>query len=120
MEISQLKSSYKQQVEEVRRLEHTKAQAVEEIKDAQRQREELQHALEQVRGELQTVLKEKAELQTVRANGIVKENQLHEEELLNLRNELSSVRAKLQQYSEGLSSLNAELQMQKEKNDVSV
>lgn len=55
-----------------------------------------------------------------KANGIVKENQIHEEEILNLRNELSSVTVKLQQYSESVSDLNAELQRQKQKNDVSV
>ncbi|KAK5647613.1 hypothetical protein RI129_002505 [Pyrocoelia pectoralis] len=96
VEIGQLKTACQQNVEEVRRLEHGKGQALDEIRNLQKQKEELDHALTQIKAELRDVQEEKAELQQIKANGVAQENQHHKEELLNLHNELSSVKLELQ------------------------
>ncbi|XP_031337538.1 kinectin-like isoform X2 [Photinus pyralis] len=96
VEIGQLKTACQQNAEEVRRLEHGKGQALEEIRNLQKQKDELDHALSQVKVELHDVQDEKAELQQIKANGLAQENQHHKEELLNLHNELSSAKLELQ------------------------
>lgn len=96
VEMGQLKTACQQNVEEVRRLEHGKGQALEEVRTLQKQKEELDHALTQIKAELRDVQDERAELQQIKANGVAQENRHHKEELLNLHNELSSVKLELQ------------------------
>ncbi|KAK4885227.1 hypothetical protein RN001_001498 [Aquatica leii] len=128
VEIGQLKSACQQNAEEVRRLEHAKGQALDEIRTLQKQKEELDFILTQVKTELKEVQSEKSELQQIKENGIAQENQVHKEELLNLHNELSSVKSQLQfvetKYAEDLDNskktvndLKTELEEQKEKNN---
>lgn len=83
-----------------------------------------------MKAELVDAQTEKSELQMLKANGLAKEDQSHKEELLNLQNELSSVKSELQhekiKYTAelnasktSLNQLEQDLNEQKNKNNVS-
>ncbi|KYB26693.1 ribosome-binding protein 1 isoform X2 [Tribolium castaneum] len=82
-EISRLTSVLQQQNEEIRRMEHGKKQHLDEL---QKQKDEAN----KMRNELRKAQEE-------RMNGSLQENKQHEVEILNLHNELSSVKTKLHQ-----------------------
>lgn len=119
-EISQLKSTCQQQLEEIRRLEQGKTQF-------QKQKDESEIFIAQLKMDLEKSAEEKAKLETAKQNGSAEESKLHQIELLNLHNELSSVKLLLQQseirFAEELDltveGLRRELQEQKVKNNVS-
>ncbi|KAF5303624.1 hypothetical protein FQA39_LY09871 [Lamprigera yunnana] len=108
-EIGKLTSVCQQNAEDIRCLEHSKTQALEEIHNLQKQKDELDLVLSQLKMELRDIEVEKSELQQIKENGLAQENQVHKEELLSLHNELSSVTQENQMHKDELLSLHNEL-----------
>ncbi|XP_044263237.1 ribosome-binding protein 1 isoform X2 [Tribolium madens] len=87
-EISRLSSVLQQQNEEIRRMEHGKKQHLDEL---QKQKDETN----KIKNDLRKAQEETAQLQMSHMNGSLQENKQHEVEILNLHNELTSVKTKL-------------------------
>ena len=91
---------------------------------------QLQAEVQALQEEKFKLLEEKAQLQAAHANSSVEENKAHKVEILNLRNELTSVKTQLQQTEKKyvaeldatkktVSGLQNELDEQRTKNNVS-
>ncbi|RZB39983.1 ribosome-binding protein 1-like [Asbolus verrucosus] len=92
-ELSHLNSVLQQQNEEIRRLEHGKKQYQDEL---QKHKEESSKLITQLKSDIQTLQEENMQIQATQMNGSLQENK-HEVEILNLHNELSSMKTQLSQ-----------------------
>lgn len=93
-EISRLNTALQQQNEEIRRLEHGKKQQIDEF---QKHKDETNKIMTQLKSDLRKVQEENVQMQVTHMNGSRQENKQHEVEILNLHNELSSVKTQLHQ-----------------------
>ncbi|KAF2879470.1 hypothetical protein ILUMI_26694 [Ignelater luminosus] len=120
VKISELQGIYQQHVEDIRLQEQAKNQALEEVKNLQKQNDNLENTLMQLRNELRDA---QANL-TANANGVAQENELYKEQLCHLENELTSVSSTLEHahknvhaFESSIRQLEAELNEQKNKNN---
>jgi ribosome-binding protein 1 len=93
-EVSHLNTIIQQQNDEIKLAEHCKKQYLD---DLQKHKNESNKLISQLKADLRQAQEETLQLQVTQVNGTLQENKQHEVEILNLHNELSSVKTQLMQ-----------------------
>nr|XP_022907680.1 ribosome-binding protein 1 isoform X3 [Onthophagus taurus] len=125
LEIAQLNATCQKQMEEFRISELTKVQALTELQNMKKYKEESDEIITKLKSEVLNLEEEKRQTDLSRENGVMEEKKAHQVEVMNLQNELSSLKSQMQEnekrYNANLDAsikrLETELAEQKDKNN---
>nr|XP_022907681.1 ribosome-binding protein 1 isoform X4 [Onthophagus taurus] len=128
LEIAQLNATCQKQMEEFRISELTKVQALTELQNMKKYKEESDEIITKLKSEVLNLEEEKRQTDLSRENGVMEEKKAHQVEVMNLQNELSSLKSQMQEnekrYNANLDAsikrLETELAEQKDKNNETV
>ncbi|XP_025830001.1 ribosome-binding protein 1 isoform X3 [Agrilus planipennis] len=105
VEISQLKSTVQQNIEEIRRLELGKNQSIEQLKKLEKQREEwerkedeLEKALLNARSQLEIAEQDRKDIQNSQQSLMLNEIKDYQEQIKNLENDLKTISVTFQEH----------------------